>query len=72
MAKFIKINTLYRGSIEERILNTDDISNIHIGANMISMRTKFLDGSNNLSVTEETIKKLEKVLEVVEVDDGND
>lgn len=72
MAKFIKINTLYRGFIEERILNVDDISNIHIGANMISIRTPFLDGSNNLSVTEETIKKLEKVLEVVEVDDGND
>ena len=48
MAKFIKINTLYRGSIEERILNVDDISNIHIGANMISIRTPFLDGSNNL------------------------
>lgn len=72
MGKFIKINTLYRGYTEEIILNTDDISNIHIGANMISMRTPFLDGSDNLSVTEETIKKLEKVLEVVEVDDGND
>lgn len=72
MGKFIKINTLYRGCTEEMILNTDDISNIHIGANMISMRTPFLDGSNNLSVTKETIKKLEKLLEVVEVDDGND
>lgn len=68
MAKFIKINTLYRGSIEERILNVDDISNIHIGANMISMRTPFLDGTNNLSVTEETVEKLEKLLEVVEVE----
>lgn len=68
MGKFIKINTLYRGYTEEIILNTDDISNIHIGANMISMRTPFLDGSDNLSVTEETIKKLEKVLEVVEVE----
>lgn len=72
MAKFIKINTLYRGSVEERILNVDDISNIHIGANMISMRTPFLDGTNNLSVTEETVEKLKKFLEVVEVDDGND
>lgn len=72
MGKFIKINTLYRGYTEEIILNTDDISNIHIGANMISMRTPFLDGSDYLSVTEETIKKLEKVLEVVEVDDGDD
>lgn len=72
MAKFIKINTLYRGSIEERILNVDDISNIHIGANMISMRTPFLDGTNNLSVTEETVEKLKKFLEVKEVDDGND
>ena len=72
MAKFIKINTLYRGYTEERILNTDDISNIHIGANMISMRTPFLDGTNNLSVTEETVEKLKKFLEVVEVDDGND
>lgn len=68
MGKFIKINTLYRGYTEEIILNTDDISNIHIGANMVSMRTPFLDGSDNLSVTEETIKKLEKVLEVVEVE----
>lgn len=68
MAKFIKINTLYRDFVEERILNVDDISNIHIGANMISIRTPSLDGSNNLLVTEETIKKLEKVLEVVEVE----
>lgn len=68
MAKFIKVNTLYRGSIEEIILNVDDISNIHIGASMISIRTPFLDGSNNLLVTEETIKKLEKILEVVEVE----
>lgn len=72
MAKFIKINTLYRGFVEEMILNVDDISNIHIGANVISIRTPFLDGSNMLSVTEETIEKLEKLLEVVEVDDEND
>lgn len=31
MAKFIKINTLYRGNVEERILNVDDIANINIG-----------------------------------------
>lgn len=68
MAEFIKINTLYRGSVEEMILNMDDISNIHIGAKVISIRTPFLDGSNNLSVTEETIKKLERILEVVEVE----
>lgn len=67
MAKFIKISTLYRGSVEEIILNVDDISNIHIGAKVISIRTPFLDGSNMLSVTEETIEKLEKLLEVVEV-----
>lgn len=72
MGKFIKINTLYRGSVEEMILNVDDISNIHIGAKAISIRTPFLDGSNMLSVTEETIEKLEKLLEVVEVDDGSD
>lgn len=68
MAKFIKINTLYRGFVEEMILNVDDISNIHIEGKVISIRTPFLDGSNILSVTEETIKKLEKILEVVEVE----
>lgn len=68
MAEFIKINTLYRGNVEEKILNVDDIANINIGPNMIFIRTPFLDGSNNLSVTEETIKKLERILEVVEVE----
>ena len=64
MAKFIKINTLYHGDVEEKILNVDDIANINIGPNMIFIRTPFLDGSNNLLVTEETIKKLERILEV--------
>lgn len=69
MAKFIKINTLYKGFVEKMILNVDDISNIHIPSKTITIRTSFLDGSNILSVTEETIKKLEKLLEVVEVNE---
>lgn len=69
MAKFIKIDTLYRGSIDEMILNIEDIGHISIGPNLIFLRTVFADGSNRVSVSSETIEKLKRILEVEEVEE---
>lgn len=69
MAKFIKIDTLYRGSIDEMILNIEDIGHISIGPNLIFLRTAFADGSNRVSVSSETIEKLKRILEVEEVEE---
>jgi len=66
MAKFIKTITLYRGTEEETILNVDDISRTAIGPNTIFLKEPFASGVNYVSVSSETIEKLEAVLDVQE------
>lgn len=72
MAKFIEVETYFQGHSYIEILNIDDIGHISVGPNVIFLKTPYADGSNMASVSSETIEKLGKLLEVVEVDDGDD
>lgn len=69
MTKFLKIDTLYPGTIDEMIVNVDDIGHISVGPNLIFLKTHFADGSNRISVSSETIEKLKRVLKVEELGD---
>ena len=70
MAKFIEVETYFQGHSHIEILNIDDIGHISVGPNLIFLKTPYADGSNKARVSSETIEKLEKLLEVVEVDDA--
>lgn len=72
MAKFIRVTNIAQGIDTDTILNVDDIGHISIGPNIIFVKTLFADGTNRIYVRSKEIEKLEKILEVVEVDDGND
>lgn len=67
MAKFVEIETYYQGHSHIEILNIDDIGHIGVGPNLIFLKTPYADGSNIARVSSETIEKLKKLLELVEV-----
>lgn len=68
MAKFVEIETWYQGHSHIEILNIDDIGHISVGPNLVFLKTPYADGSNIARVSSETIEKLEKLLEVKEVE----
>lgn len=68
MAKFVEVETWYQGHSHIEILNIADIGHITVGPNLIFLKTPYADGSNIARVSSETIEKLEKLLEVVEVE----
>ena len=68
MAKFIEVETYFQGHSNIEILNIDDIGHISVGPNLIFLKTPYADGSKIARVSSETIEKLEKLLEVVEVE----
>lgn len=72
MAKFIEVETYFQGHPHIEILNIDDIGHISVGPNLILLKTPYADGSNMARVSSKTIEKLMDILEVKEVDDGND
>lgn len=66
MAKFVKIQTCEQGHTHDEIINIEDISRITLGANVLSLRTPYGNGEYRHSITQESVDKLLKVLEVVE------
>lgn len=66
MAKFIQIQTCYRGNVEDEIINIHDISRIVLGANKLFLRTPSDFGGHSHSITKESVDKLLKVLDIVE------
>lgn len=68
MAKFVEVETWYQGHSHIEILNIDDIGHISVGPNLVFLKTPYAAGSNIARVSSETIEKLEKLLEVVEVE----
>lgn len=66
MAKFVRIQTCEQGHIHDEIINIEDISCITLGANMLSLRTPYGSGEHRHSITQESVDKLLKVLDIVE------
>ena len=66
MAKFVQIQTCYRGNIEDELINIEDISRIALGPNLLFLRTPYGNGEYRHSITQESVDKLLKVLDIVE------
>lgn len=66
MAKFIKIQTCYLGDVFDEVINIEDIGHISLGANVLFLRTPYADGDHHQSITQESVDKLLKVLDIVE------
>lgn len=65
MAKFVKIQTCEQGHTHDEIINIEDISRITLGANVLSLRTPYGNGEHHHSITQESVDKLLKVLDIV-------
>lgn len=64
MAKFIQIQTCYRGNVEDELININDIGRVILGANILFLRTPDGLGRHNLSITQDSVDKLLKVLDI--------
>lgn len=66
MEKFIQIQTCHRGNVKDEIINIHDISRVTLGANTLYLRTPDELGRHSHSITEESVDKLLKVLDIAE------
>ena len=65
MAKFVRIQTCERGNTHDELINIEDISRIALGPNILYIRTPYGNGYYNHSITQESVDKLLKVLDIV-------
>ena len=66
MAKFVKIQTCEQGNTHDELINIEDISRITLGANVLSLRTPYGNGEHHHSITQKSVDKLLKVLDIIE------
>ena len=66
MEKFVQIQTCYRGNIEDELINIEDISRIVLGPNILCLKTSYGNDEHHHSITQESVDKLLKVLDIVE------
>lgn len=66
MAKFIQIQTCYKGNVEDELININDISRVTLGANTLYLRTPDGLGGHQHSITQDSVDKLLKVLDIAE------
>ena len=65
MAKFIQIQSCYRGIVENELINIEDISRICLGPNILFLRTPYNLGEHHISITQNSVDKLLKVLDII-------
>lgn len=65
MAKFIQIQSCYRGIVENELINIEDISRIYLGPNILLLRTPYSAGERHISITKDSVDKLLKELDIV-------
>ena len=65
MAKFVKIQTCEQGNTHDELINIEDISRIALGPNLLFLRTPYGNGEHRHSITQKSVDKLLKVLEVI-------
>lgn len=66
MAKFVRIQTCEQGNTHDELINIEDISRIALGPNLLFLRTPYGNGNYNHNITQESVDKLLKVLDIVE------
>lgn len=65
MAKFVEIQSCYRGHIEYELVNIDDISRIVLGLNTLFLKNPSDSPQRELSITQKSVDKLLNVLDIV-------
>jgi hypothetical protein len=65
MAKFVRIQTCDREHTNDELINIEDISRIALGPNILFLRTPYGNGYYNHNITQESVNKLLKVLDIV-------
>ena len=65
MAKFIQIQSCYRGIVENELINIEDISRICLGPNILFLRTPYSSGEHHISITKDSVDKLLKELDII-------
>lgn len=66
MAKFVQIQTCERGNTHDELINIEDISRIALGPNILCLKTSYGNGEHHHNITQESVDKLLKVLDIVE------
>ena len=65
MAKFVQIQTCEQGHTHDELINIEDISRIALGPNLLFLRTPYGNGEYRHSITQKSVDKLLKVLDIV-------
>lgn len=65
MAKFIQIQSCYRGIVENELIDIEDISRICLGPNILFLRTPHSSGERHISITKDSVDKLLKELDII-------
>ena len=65
MAKFVRIQTCDREHTNDELINIEDISRIALGPNLLFLRTPYGNGEHRHSITQKSVDKLLKVLDIV-------
>ena len=65
MAKFVRIQTCEQGNTHDELINIEDISRIALGPNLLFLRTPYGNGEHHHSITQKSVDKLLKVLDIV-------
>lgn len=58
MTKFVKIQSCYRGHTEDELINC-------LGPNILFLRTPYNLGEHHISITQNSVDKLLKVLDII-------
>lgn len=66
MAKFVRIQTCEQGNTHDELINIEDISRIALGPNLLFLRTPYGNAEHRHSITQKSVDKLLKVLDIVE------
>ena len=65
MAKFVQIQTCEQGHTHDELINIEDIIRIALGPNLLFLRTPYGNGEHRQSITQKSVDKLLKVLDIV-------
>ena len=65
MAKFVQIQTCEQGHTHDELINIEDIIRIALGPNLLFLRTPYGNGEHRHSITQKSVDKLLKVLDIV-------
>ena len=65
MAKFVRIQICDSDHTHDELINIEDISRVSLERRVLFLRTPHVNGNYNHNITQESVDKLLKVLDVV-------